>query len=67
MTDTARRSVVKTLSWRLTGSSATFLIAWLIAGNFALASTIAIIQLVANTVLYFVHERLWNQVRWGRR
>ena len=67
MTDTARRSVVKTLSWRLTGSSATFLIAWLIAGNFAMASTIAIIQLVANTVLYFVHERLWNQVRWGRR
>jgi uncharacterized membrane protein len=66
MKDTAWRSVAKTLSWRITGSGATFLIAWLIAGNFAMAGTIAIIQLVANTVLYFVHERIWNQVRWGR-
>jgi len=66
MKDTTWRSVVKTLSWRITGSGATFLIAWFIAGNFAMASTIAMIQLVANTVLYFVHERIWNQVRWGR-
>jgi uncharacterized membrane protein len=66
MKDTAWRSVAKTLSWRITGSGATFLIAWFIAGNFAIAGTIAIIQLVANTILYFAHERVWNQVRWGR-
>lgn len=65
--DTPRRSLVKTVSWRLTGSGATFLISYLIAGNFAVAGTIATIQLVSNTVLYFLHERVWNRIKWGRR
>ena len=66
MSDTAGRSMVKTISWRLTGSGATFLISYLIAGDFAVAGTIAVIQLISNTVLYFVHERLWNRTKWGR-
>ena len=66
MSDLPRRSLVKTISWRLTGSGATFLIAWLIAENFAVAGTIAVIQLISNTVLYFIHERVWNRISWGR-
>ena len=66
MSDTAGRSLVKTISWRLTGSGATFLISYLIAGDFAVAGTIAVIQLVLNTVLYFLHERVWNKIGWGR-
>jgi uncharacterized membrane protein len=64
--DTTRRSLVKTISWRLTGSGATFLISYLIADNFAVAGTIAVTQLVFNTVLYFLHERVWNCIGWGR-
>lgn len=64
--DTAKRSLVKTISWRVVGSTATFGISYLISENFAVAGTIAIVQLIANTVLYFVHERLWNRVNWGR-
>jgi len=66
MSDAPRRSLVKTISWRLTGSGATFLISYLIAGDFAIAGTIALIQLISNTVLYFVHERIWNKIGWGR-
>ena len=66
MSDTPRRSLVKTISWRLTGTGATFLISYLIAGNFAVAGTIATIQLVSNTILYFVHERVWNRIAWDR-
>ena len=67
MSDFPRRSLVKTISWRLTGSSATFLIAYLIAGNVSIAGTIAIIQLTANTILYYIHERIWNKIGWGQR
>lgn len=66
MSDTNKRSLVKTVSWRLTGSGATFLISWLIAGNLAIAGTIAVIQLISNTILYYIHERIWNKVKWGR-
>jgi uncharacterized membrane protein len=65
--DTTTRSVVKTVSWRITGSSATFAISYAILGDATVSGTIAVIQLTFNTVLYFMHERLWNLVTWGRR
>lgn len=65
--DTTKRSLIKTISWRLTGSSATFGIGYLVSGNFVIAGSIASIQLVANTILYFIHERVWNQIRWGQQ
>lgn len=64
--DEAKRSLVKTISWRITGSGATFGISYLISGNFVIASSIASIQLVVNTILYFIHERVWNKITWGR-
>ena len=67
MKDTTTRSVVKTVSWRITGSSATFAISYAILGDATVSGTIAVIQLTFNTVLYFMHERLWNLVTWGRR
>ena len=66
MSDTTGRSLVKTISWRITGSGATFMIAYFISGNFAVSGTIAAIQLVCNTILYYVHERVWNNIEYGR-
>jgi uncharacterized membrane protein len=66
MNDTKTRSLVKTVTWRITGSGATFAISYLISGNVAIAGSIAIVQLVSNTVLYFLHERVWNKIQWGR-
>ena len=67
MKETATRSLTKTVSWRITGSGATFLISYLISGNLSIAGTIAVIQLISNTILYFIHERIWNKIHWGRR
>lgn len=60
------RSIAKTITWRLTGSGSTFLISWLITGNLAIASTILGIHFVTNTLLYFIHERVWNKIDWGK-
>jgi uncharacterized membrane protein len=65
--DAPRRSLVKTISWRITGSSATFLIAYLLIGNFAVAGVIGITQMITNTILYYVHERIWNKIQWGQQ
>lgn len=64
--DPTKRTVAKTISWRLVGSGTTFLITYCVSGNLDIASTIAIAQLTANTILYFIHERLWGRVNWGR-
>lgn len=66
MTDSPKRSLFKTISWRITGSTATFVISYAILGDFSISSTIALIQLTFNTLLYFVHERVWAKIGWGR-
>jgi uncharacterized membrane protein len=67
LSDTASRSIAKTISWRLTGSFATFGISYLITGDLTISSSIAVIQITVNTLLYFLHERIWNKIRWGRK
>ena len=64
--DSGKRSLVKTISWRITGSTATFLISYLIIGSVAISGTIALIQVTFNTLLYYIHERLWNKIKWGQ-
>jgi uncharacterized membrane protein len=66
MQETTTRSLIKTVSWRITGSSATFLLSYAVSGNFAMAGTIAVAQIIVNTVLYYVHERVWNRISWQR-
>jgi uncharacterized membrane protein len=60
------RSIVKTITWRVTGTSATFLIAYIMIGNLSIAGTIGVIQLVFNTILYYFHERIWNRISFGK-
>lgn len=67
MKDSARRSLVKTITWRLTGSGATFLISWLITGDLGVASAILGVHFVTNTALYFIHERVWTHIHWGKK
>lgn len=65
--ETNWRSIVKTVTWRLTGSSATFAVSYAIVGSFAVSSTIALVQLTLNTVLYYIHERVWSRIAWGQQ
>ena len=64
--DSIIRSLVKTISWRLTGTFCTFLISFIILGDIATSSTIALIQLIFNTIIFYIHERIWNIIKWGR-
>jgi uncharacterized membrane protein len=67
MIDTAGRSLAKAVSWRITGTIDTFLISWLITGQILLATGIAFTEVVTKILLYWIHERVWNKVNWGRK
>ncbi len=66
MNDLKTRSIVKTITWRITGSGATFLIAFLLTGDVAVAGVIGLVQMFTNTFLYYLHERVWNKIGWGK-
>lgn len=66
MTETSYRTIVKTVSWRVIATIATFIVSYLISQNIEIASSIASIQIFIHTGLYFIHERVWLQINWGK-
>lgn len=64
--ETAKRSLAKTISWRIIGTLDTILISWLITGKLAFAFSIGAIELFTKMILYFFHERFWNFINWGK-
>jgi uncharacterized membrane protein len=66
MTEKHYRSVVKAISWRATGTVDTILISFLITGHASLALKIGFVELFTKIALYYVHERVWNKLSFGR-
>ena len=64
--DNVKRSLLKTISWRLIGTLDTILISWAITGALTLAFSIGFVELVTKMILYYFHERAWNKINWGR-
>ncbi len=73
--DSPTRSILKAISWRVIASGATFLITYLIikyssdrteTQALQFASSIATIDVVAKLILYYLHERLWTNIYWGK-
>jgi uncharacterized membrane protein len=66
MADKHYRSLVKAVSWRLTGSLDTMIISFLITGRIKFALAISGVELFTKIGLYYVHERVWEKVPLGR-
>ena len=56
-----RRSLVKTVTWRLIGSMDTFVVSYIVTGTFEVALKIGGIGLCTKMIMYFVHELVWNK------
>ena len=60
------RSIVKAISYRIFGSIATFTIAFILTNDVVVSSAVGIADLFAKAILYYLHERIWNKISWGR-
>jgi uncharacterized membrane protein len=61
------RSLLKSLSWRILGTIDTIIISYLITGTLEFALRIGFVELLTKMGLYFLHERLWNKIKWGKK
>ena len=66
MIEKARRSVVKAISWRLTGTLDTIIVSFIISRQIKIALSIGFVELFTKITLYYFHERLWNKIHFGR-
>ena len=78
MSSTKKRSLIKTLTWRLIATTDTFILTLLSATwfsedlgidsseVFALAGTVAGLEVITKMILYYLHERGWSSLEWGQ-
>ena len=64
--DLKKRTLVKTITWRVTASLTTFLIAWILTGDLLIGASIGSIEAIVKIFLYYYHERIWNNINWAK-
>ncbi|WP_373279772.1 DUF2061 domain-containing protein [Laribacter hongkongensis] len=57
--------LLKTLTFAVVHFSVAFSVAYLLTGSLGIASLLAMVEPLCNTVAYFFHEKLWGHL--GRR
>lgn len=66
MADKHYRSLIKGVSWRITGSIDTLIISFFITGKLKLALGIMSVEFFTKVALYYFHERVWETLSFGR-
>ena len=61
--ESATRSALKTLSWRLLATVTTVVVIYVLTENSDLAMTVGYMDAILKMGLYYFHERFWNRMR----
>jgi len=64
--DSQARSIAKAVSYRLLGSGVTGLIFFILTGKGTLSLGAGALDMGLKIGAYFVHERIWNHISYGR-
>lgn len=63
---TTSRHIIKTISYRIVGTSVTIIGALLLGSSIEVASLIGMTELAVKPILYFLHERIWYKyIKYG--
>lgn len=61
-----KRTIIKTVVFRIFGVIITFVITYLLTNKVVESGEIAIITNIALMIAYYIHERIWDKVDYGR-
>jgi len=64
--ETRRRSLAKSLSWRILAGFITAGVALAMTGQLDFAAKIGAVDTTVKLAIYFLHERVWNKIPYGR-
>ena len=64
--ETQVRSITKTVLWRIIAVLNSFIISWIFFETILIALGAAVAMNVTGFFIYYLYERVWNRVQWGR-
>ena len=63
--ESRRRSIVKSLSWRVFATVITSLVAYRVTGEITFAIEIGLLDTSIKLFAYYAHERTWLRINYG--
>tara|TARA_R100001015_G_C4585014_1_gene141026 strand:- start:767 stop:952 length:186 start_codon:yes stop_codon:yes gene_type:complete len=57
-----KKTLVKTIVWRVIATSITVLTGWLVSGNWMVGLTVGGVDTIIKTIAYFSFERFWDKI-----
>lgn len=64
--ESLKRSIAKAISWRIWATTETVAISYLLTGSLRVAAAIGAVDTLLKVFTYFIHERCWNRIQFGR-
>lgn len=65
-TESHKRSIAKSVTWRVIAVAVTMLISYIWLGDWGSSIALSLIANAIKAVLYYLHERGWNRLDFGR-
>ena len=66
MAETHKRSVAKAVSYRLMATLTTGTVVFILTRKLTLAIGVGILDMIAKMGFFYIHERVWSKIKWGR-
>lgn len=66
MHEKSYRSLIKSITYRLTGSVFTTLITYIFTNDIKISLSIGGIEVIGKIFIYYLHERIWNKINFGK-
>ena len=66
MIDSRKRSMTKAVIWKSLGIVILSLLTWFITGSLHDMTLVAVSYHLFMSFIYFIHEQVWNSIKWGK-
>jgi uncharacterized membrane protein len=64
--DTHKRSIAKTISWRVVATIITGIVTYFLTGRLDFAVTVGLADTLVKFFIYYAHERMWARNSYGK-
>lgn len=64
--DSKARTILKTITWRVTATLTTTLLVFIFTGHIRTAIEVGLMEMIAKLLFYYFHERLWDRIKFGK-
>lgn len=65
VSESRKRHLIKSISWRAIGTVDTIMLSWFITGNPLTGLKIGFAEVITKMVFYYFHERVWYRINFG--